>query len=394
MRTIVLSPDHSSWWLLSPGVSLYFDRLQILKADYEKLLSESKNTSYHEAVASRLQQLVQEGIPEIEVIESAPGVLAKDELEDISQALLDEILKAAANPNDEMIDSEGLLKLTADAYRDWMNHSKRKTFVLREDEPYRIELEQDLIPAWTDRREEIMKLAEANPEEIVGRYKENQQALKTLRHLLGSAWQCISMTDAGMHIHDPMLIEYMPVVDLLERLRSAPPPNESVNFSTMFAAYHFRMSRYGSIAPLKLSFRDLPRIVEKYTSIRRALERVDEALQEISTEDPASAFELAKREIAPLVREAKSAAKRVEWGYWAVGLFSPLVAIAGNPFLVSKTEKAASALVLAKRNVGEFAGIYALFADGLVVSQREFQMRKAAASTYTALKSTFWDSGD
>jgi len=191
-----------------------------------------------------------------------------------------------------------------------------------------------------------------------------------------------------------MLVEYRPIIDLIERIRTFPGNSIQGNSQDYFAlleAYHFRMSRYGEIVPKNLRIKDIPRIVEEYTPIRLALERVDSTLNTISEKDPAKAFQVAKKEIAPLVKLAKIAATFVEYGFWAVGLASALVAVAGSPSVTGELKVSLGSIALAERNIGRFAGAYAMIADEMVIGQRRYLKAHNIPHSYKSLRKTYWD---
>jgi hypothetical protein len=375
-------------------VALYFDKLQILRSDYEQTLKEAGSSSYHHAVAVHLDALIEEACPQIEIVDELAGLPASEEIWYQADALLNYILSSANDASDPLLSPMDPVNITADAYQDWINYNKRKATFLRDDEPYRNELLIDLIPGWENRRAFLIELESSPESEVIDRFMSDMQAVTTLKYLLASALRCINLVDHGQHIHDPMLVEYRPVIDLVERIRSDPGSvahGKSRDFMALLEAYHFRMSRYGEVVPLKFGIRDVPRIVEVYTPIRSALEKVDSTLETISEDDPARAFDVAKKEIAPLVKLAKTAARSVEYGFWAVGLATALVAVVGSPFVTGRLKDALGTIALAERNVGRFAGAYAMVADEMVIGQRRYLKAHNVPRSYEGLRQTYWD---
>lgn len=69
MREVFLTPEHSKWWLLSPGVAIYYDKIKICESDFNKALKEGSQSSYHNQIATHLDSFTsREDFPEIEII--------------------------------------------------------------------------------------------------------------------------------------------------------------------------------------------------------------------------------------------------------------------------------------------------------------------------------------
>lgn len=398
MRSVLLTPEHSSWWLLSPGVTLYYDEVCILEADYRELLDQGGQSSYHEQVARNVEALVEQGQDPVIRIESDERFDVDRDVEQQrrrAEVWREAVYAIASNPDDPTLDAVSLVELIEGAFRHWIAHNERKLDFLLDTEDYRRLLERDLLPGWRERLRTIHALKAAPLTEIVDRIRDDEQVESTLSRLLAAAARCIDLVDGGHRIFDPMLVEYMPTIALLESIRTTNALSGRVHdASLLFEAYRIRMERYGSVEPLDIALKDLPQHVRRSADLRERLERVDRALESVDEDDPAAAFAAAKAEVEPLVREARRSAAVVEHGIWMASMLSPLVGAAAAPRVTTAASRVAGALPLIVRNVGRFAGSYAVVAEHLAVEQRT---RKRAASgefDEAYFERHYWDFGD
>lgn len=70
MRKLFLPPGHSQWWLLSPGVMLYYDCICMLRRDFEETISKESMSSYHQAISRRLSSFTNLKEVNFELIDS------------------------------------------------------------------------------------------------------------------------------------------------------------------------------------------------------------------------------------------------------------------------------------------------------------------------------------
>lgn len=392
MREVLLAPEHSQWWLLSPGITLFFDRLVILRDDYENVMGSAGQSSYHAQIAQHLEALIRQGeLPVIEIREKLATL--KDNYKEKAEIVRANLYRIAENPDNPALSPLDIVKLTERVFSNWIAHNKRKVPYLHDDEPYRKLLERDLLKSWKERQNNIAKLFSYREEEMLERFRSDERTESTFTRLIASALQCMDLVDAGYRIYDPMFVEYLPAIAVLEALRTAKEitPQES-DIRVLFNAYEVRMARYGEIIPLEVKISELPMIVKRYTKIRKLLERIDDTLKVIDEKDPARAFEAAKKEISPLVAEARIAAKTIDYGFWAAGLITSLIGDAvGLPALVDGISATTAALALVRRNVGRFAGAYALITDSMIMSQRIFHAAEGFAIDYEYFKRHYWD---
>lgn len=47
MRTIYLAPNITSFWMMNPGIILYYDKIYITKEDYDDIYEKKYYSSFH-----------------------------------------------------------------------------------------------------------------------------------------------------------------------------------------------------------------------------------------------------------------------------------------------------------------------------------------------------------
>ena len=111
MRDVVLVPEHSQWWLLSPGMTLYYDRLLIHSKDYEEIMNAAGKSSYHAQVAQHLDALMRQGEePCIEVVKDLKGL--GDDYHKRGELIRDKLYALASDPQNPAISQKEIVRLT------------------------------------------------------------------------------------------------------------------------------------------------------------------------------------------------------------------------------------------------------------------------------------------
>lgn len=363
MRIVHLTPDHSSWWLLSPGITLYFDELCIAQKDHQKLIERAGDSSYHEQLALHYERFKASGATQIRIIDDTE---VKSNAIDIGASLARELIQTASD-NPEFIDPLHLIALARNSFVNWIQYNERKLQYLREDERMHGLMNEELA-SWRNRLDRFNLLLDQHSAEVLSQFVDDKELLSTFSRLVTSATRCIELTDKGLRIYDPMLDSYMPMIELLERFMSAPTTG-SCNVMDSLDAYSFRMARYGETVPVHLGMDGFLRTIDQYADVRRKLERVDEAFESLQSHDLRMAFLSVKQEISPLVREAQSASRATEYAFWGVGLKYDIFSWLALPVVTDKLKSMAGTLSLITKRVGTFAGSYALIAEQLLSQQ-------------------------
>lgn len=363
MRTVYLTPDHSSWWLLSPGITLYFDELCIAQKDHQKLIERAGDSSYHEQLALHYERFNSSGAIQIRIIDDTE--VQSNALNVGSSFARNLILTARDNP--QFIDPVQLITISRNSFQNWIYYNERKLKYLRDDERMYSIMSEELT-SWHERMRRFNLLLDLPSTEALHKFEDDKELLSTFSRLVTSAARCIELTDQGLRIYDPMLDSYMPMIELLEQYISVPALGDC-NILNSLDAYSFRMARYGETVPVHLGMNGLLHTIDQYADVRRKLERVDEAFKSLQNEDLHSAFRLTKQEISPLVREAQSASMATEYAFWGVGLRYDIFSWLALPVVTDKLKSIAGSLSLITKRVGTFAGSYALIAEQMVSQQ-------------------------
>jgi hypothetical protein len=395
MREVYLAPEHSKWWLLSPGMTLYYDKINILSADFDKAQQESGQSSYHDQLAGHLDAFTRrEDYPEISVV-SDFSIGSEESLLDEAQSVFEDLTSRASSDDDPTLIPDDLIQLTADAFRHWIDYNKGKVRFLRKDEAYRKLLGSELIPAWESRLLNLQRHLEAPAEERLGRFLGDADALSTFKRLLTSSCRCIRLVDSGKQIYDPMLVEYLPAIQLIESRRISEKINtDDGNISPMFEAFRIKMSRYTEIVPVDLSIDSVGKAIEDFSRVRSSLERLDSTIQQVSDSDLKSSVHEVEAEIRHLLELANSVEKGISYGFWVSGIVWSVASVLGVPKLSSRVGEAAAALAMATKNVGKFAGAYSIITDRAILNQDTVVSRSSYGEIdYEYFKKHYWDFG-
>ncbi|HIJ29665.1 MAG TPA: hypothetical protein HPP65_05820 [Gammaproteobacteria bacterium] len=113
MREVYLTPEHSKWWLLSPGVTIYYDKIKICQSDYDKSLKEADQSSYHNQIALHLDAfLSRDDFPEIEIIPDDELNLVEDHPQR-SEVIKNILFNRVEDKDDPTLEAKDLVKLTS-----------------------------------------------------------------------------------------------------------------------------------------------------------------------------------------------------------------------------------------------------------------------------------------
>lgn len=360
----------------------------MLQEDYQATLQQAGRSTYHEAAAIQLDALANQAPMELKIVDSVPGLLPDATREEDGAEAYTQLLEATRDPSNLQVGASDIVRLTADAYVDWIAYNERKLQYLRPDEKAAKKL-RDGLDTWRSHLAGLDSIS-GDEDEILGEFLADSQNEGTLRQLVSACWRTIRLVDEVNYVHDPMLPEYLPMIDLLERLRSVPAEREDSDFNFFLESYRLRMKRYGEMIPLEWDQDEWWHQIEVFKDIRKRLEDVDTILGDVDEGDPAAAFVRAQTVIGPIVEEIRRSIKKLDWGVWVSSLLSPLVSLVGSPGVLARAQDEAAARVLARHHIGRFAGAYAMVVDDMVTGQRRFHGATSVAFQGDGSWSTFW----
>jgi hypothetical protein len=393
MREVYLTPEHSSWWLLSPGVTIYYDKLKICKSDFDKMLKAGGQSSYHDQIALHLDAFKsRDDFPEIEIIDDSELPLAKDYFQraDILKNIL---FKRAADNSDPTLIPKDLVKLTIDAFHHWIEYNKGKVRYLSKGEAYSNMLGSDLIPNWEQRLRSLYSIYRSPDEEILNLFSENPDAISTFKRLLASSSRCIDLIDSGKQIYDPMLVEYLPTIQLIEGRRVTKNLiDKKGDVSGFFEAFNIQMTKYKEILPININLNEVGKNITDYNKIRSNLKRLDSTISSIQHSDLLHSLSDIKNEIGAIVHENQNLSRNIGYGFWVSGLIWTVASFLGGPDLSKKISDGATTLNMMSQGVGKFAGAYSLITDRVILQQDSKLMANSYNSVdYNYFKKHYWD---
>ncbi|MBQ4831489.1 hypothetical protein J8L84_19585 [Alteromonas sp. MMG017] len=396
MREVFLTPEHSKWWLLSPGVTIYYDKIKICESDYNKVLKEGAQSSYHNQIAMHLDSFSsRDDFPEIEIVKDVELGLAKEDYTKRSEVIKNLLFRRAQDRNDPTLEPKDLVKLTIDAFQHWIEYNQSKVRYLRKDEAYRNLLGSELLPAWEERKKSLIEIYQSPESEILGRFSDNKDAISTFSRLLASCSRCMDLIDSGKQIYDPMLTEYLPAIQLLEGRRvSNQLIKNNGDVSEFFEAFRIQMAKYSEILPVDISLNEVGQSIQSYKIIRDNLTKLDKTISSITDSDLASSLSEIRGDIGSLVSEIDRLSKGIGYGFWVSGLIWTVASILGGPDFSKRIEDAAVTSKLMSKGVGRFAGAYSLITDRVVMQQDTVVNSTAYHEVdYEYFKKHYWDFG-
>jgi hypothetical protein len=395
MREIYLTPEHSKWWLLSPGVTIYYDRIKICQSDFDQIQRVAGQSSYHSQIALQLDALSSRNdFPEIEIIPDSALELTEN-YQQRSEVLKNLLFRRAHDNQDPTLIPKDLVKLTIDAFQHWIEYNQNKVRYLRKDEAYRHLLGGDLIPSWQERMKSLVEIYNAPEKEILDRFLENKEAMSTFKRLLASCSRCIDLVDSGKQIYDPMLVEYLPVIQIIEGNRvSSSLVDKDGNFSKLFEAFRIRMARYTEILPIDLNLNDVANNITAYSTIRENLSKLDRTISSIKDSDLLTSLDDIRRDIGAIVSDINKLSSSISYGFWISGVIWTVASILGCPGFIQRINDAATTAYLMSKGVGRFAGAYSLITDRIVLQQDSVvSATRFHEVDYDYFKKHYWDFG-
>lgn len=319
----------------------------MLESDYNDTLQQGDKSSYHHQIANHLDAFTnRDDYPEILVLPDN-SVLSEIGNETEVSRLKEDFISRAASPEDPTITPSDLVQLTHDAFQHWIDYNKGKARFLRKDEPYRHLLGAELIPSWEQRLQALKNILSGPEKEQLEKFTSDSKSMSTFTRLLASSCRCIDLVDSGKQIYDPMLVEYMPAIQLIEGHRvSQDLATIEGDISPMFEAYRIRMARYGEIVPTKLNLSDVGKAIKDFKSVRSSLNRLDETIKSISDSDLSSSLADIRSEIQSIIKTADNASKATSYSFWMSGIIWTVASALGAPRIVDKISDSAAAASL------------------------------------------------
>ena len=383
MRELLLTPGHSQWWLLSPGIMIYYDRISILKKDFDSVIEKASSSSYHARIANHLEFLHKEQFAELNIIDLLPNQLDKLNINEAVK-LKDNLIQVALDPEDPTITCIDIFKILHSSFSGWLDLNKRKIKYLNNDEQYSKYMLSEQIPKWNDRLFLLKNYSNSVPDKKLENILLYDKIINSsLLRLIATSLNYMNLTHNGYHIYDPLLQSYMPTIELLEGQNVAKNMcNEEGDVNKLFEVFRAKMKRYNEHFPIDLKISDLWKESKKHEKIRKDLVRLDDTLNRISSNDLKESLFDAQSEVKNIVNAIEITTKSIDNGFWIVGLICDCISPILFPKFAAKISNEISNFQSISKGVGAFAGRYAFIADKIITAQEDLKTNRYISSNF------------
>lgn len=378
MRKLFLPPGHSQWWLLSPGVMLYYDCICMLRRDFEETISKESMSSYHQAISRRLSSFTNLKEVNFELIDSYEILENYNNLYNIrkeSRYIRDSLIQQALDSDQGFISKRSIFLLLYSSFSAWMEFNKRKLSFLHKSEPLYEYLYNNPknYNTWIRREKEliywILNADILSDNEFKDICKNDISG--ALLRLIETSLLYILLMQSGRQIYDPLLYSYSNTIDTLRLGHFT--KNIEIKKATLFDEYNLLLSRKARrlyFLPPHLQGDDLKRAIDKYEIIRKSLNRLDKTLKSISDEDLKYSLKDIIEEIRANIFSIKKISKTIEYAFWIAGFLNQLFPILLNPYILNKTNELLENKLLQINSYGLFACGFEKIAKEIINNQQ------------------------
>ena len=360
---------------------LYYDKISMLRSDFESTVTNGSTSSYHNAISKRISHLATCKDVDFELIDTYEVLEKEGSLREEAKKIRAMLIERALDPNCKDIEKHTVFYVLESSFRSWMDFNMRKLSFLSKQEPlYKYLCENPKnFAAWRTRERDLQEWR------ITASTMSSEQFTYICEKLIGGALlrlietslQYIILMQAGLHIYDPLLYSYLPAIETLKSGSfSKCIHDETESISNTFYLLCCREARRTYFLPPHLKGDDLSRAIEKHELVRKKMNQLDKTLASIKNEDLIYSLKDVIEETNSIVFSIKKISEALELGSWFVGLLSTSLSLVLNPLFISKTREYIANKLLRINPYGSFAGRYADITSSIIKEQQIFHDSK------------------
>lgn len=348
-REVALIPDHSRWWLVSPGVLYFYDRI-IMDENALSWICDGSDSSYHNQLRNNIECLRRNS--DLIRLIKVPGVSSptkdKKALQEHYNFTM-ELLSESASKESTITTNVQLKRIILNAYQTWIGHCRRKIAILSKGEPHEKYLSKEELPLSLTHLDEIKAVPASK---ILPFLEKRKEILRVIVFLIANSRNMVALVDHGYHVYDPLMPGYLPIIKILERkhlhdfTEKLPTP---FPVPLIYSLYKMRMARYRDVK-FPLDIAEFLERREAYSLLRYRLDRIDIILKEIKGVSNYADFISLSNELCTLIEGIKKFRSVFPYSMWGISiltslisLFAGYVSIAGKvmafPFLTKRLQK-------------------------------------------------------
>lgn len=321
MRTIYLAPNITSFWMMNPGIILYYDKIYITKKDYDDIYEKKHYSSFHSYAYYFFNNLINK-YPNIFTITEYHRDINKYDQQAIS------IIDFLFNEQSTVYFSpKKILDITTKKYLKWIKFNENKCLILSNEDEYRDVLQNQYIKKWKQYLKNINNLYKyVNHSDFYHRFKDNKSAIGSFTRLISRSLELIDFSKRKISTYDCMFKDYIDGINLAEyALHIINNKPYMGKISPLFSTKNKNIKLYNLISYTNIkSFFDN---IEKYAYIRKKLYEIDTIINNLDNKDLYNAAYINK-EIINILKQIKS--KKVDYAIW-IGCFFPILSYIFSP---------------------------------------------------------------
>lgn len=375
MKKIRISPGITSFWLMNPGILLFYDRILISSQDYNSIYENKKISSFHMYAYEVFNSIIKK-YPNTFIVENIPQDVKKydeDALRLIQHMFNNNKISRDFSPHN-------IINITLKKYKKWINFNENKCLILNPHEEYRIALQEEHIEKWKKYLAEIKKIRRyINKNDFYDRFKDNPSAIGSFTRLISRSLQLIDLSKQGFPVYDCMMDDYIDGINITEKALSIfmnIPYKGDIKTTFSTKTPDKEQNKYITITNIKEFIKN----IEKCSSIRNLLNEIDLIIHNIDRDDLRDASQINK-ELVNILSEIKT--KKFDYAIWIAFMLPLLKEIPIPPHMTDGIKNMAINFYLYKKKYGELFvpyvkmyGTMLKMLDADIETQTEFDHQK------------------
>jgi len=348
MRSIRIVPGVTSFWLMNPGVILYYDKIFISQDDFDSVYINKNKSSFH-AYAYLFFDSIIKKYPQIFCIDKYNVNI--DIYDKKSIEIIDFLFKNSNN--NKNFTPKKILDITIRKYKKWILFNEAKCSFLLKNEDYRNSLYEIHIPKWNQYLKQIIKLKSfINKKDFYDRFCDIPSAIGSFTRLISRSLEIMDLSKQNIPIYDCMIDDYIDGINITEQALSViynRPEKGKINFYLTNKACK-QKHKFISYTTMHTFFEN----IEKYEAIRKDLIELDAIINNLEKKDIIDTTKINK-EILSILKKLKS--QHMDYAIWIMCFF-PMFSYIFSPHVTPKIKNLVFDYYIHQKKYGDIFSPY------------------------------------
>ncbi len=249
-RVVIIRPGSHSLWPLSVPSLILFDQVKVSSADIQAVFREGSHSSLHHLAAETLENLLKDQ-PASFIVRDRKLRRGRESLELRASArrLAHELLGEADKYSflkPTLIKPSELKHALVTAYEEYLRYYKSHLPALNRTEAFSNWISREQVPVTI---ENLNKIRSTHSRNIVEFVTAEPHFLRVLEELVLDSILILELIEHG-NVYDPLIAQYLPLLDCIERLRFSRSLRSSssapIDTSMFWRLFEYRMRRISS----------------------------------------------------------------------------------------------------------------------------------------------------